>query len=100
MRRVLALGLSRSASWALGLWIVFAIAVFSVSFDWQTRVAGHEFVQAQLFRQQHGQPTVSINDGFRPRVRAAARRSAVWLVVIAAAGSAAVMAASQLRKAS
>ena len=84
----------------MGLWVLLAITVFSVSFDWQTRVAGHEFVQAQLLRQRHGQPTLSINDGFRPMVRAAARQSAVWLVVIAAAGSAAVMAASQRRKAS
>ena len=100
MRPVLVVGLSRSARWAMGLWMVFAIAVFSVSFDWQTRVAGHEFVQAQLLRQQQGQPTVSINDGFSPMVRAAARRSAVWLVVIAAAGNAAVVVASRRRKAS
>ncbi len=35
-------------------------------------------------RQRQGLPTLTINDGFRPMVRAAARRSAVWLVVIAA----------------
>jgi hypothetical protein len=84
----------------MGLWIVLAIAVFSVSFDWQTRVAGHEFVRAQLLRQRQGQPYITINDGFTPMVRAAARESAVWLVVIAAAGNAAVLAASQRRKAS
>jgi len=78
----------------MGLWIVLAIAVFSVSFDWQTRVAGHEFVKAQVLRQRQGQPTISINDGYRPMVGAAARRSAVWLVVIAVGGTAAsVMAA-------
>ena len=90
-----ALGLSRSARWAMGLWLVLAIVVFSVSFDWQTRVAGHEFVQAQRLRHEHGQPTVSINDGFRPMVRAAARQSAVWLVVIAVGGTAAVVAAGR-----
>jgi hypothetical protein len=79
----------------MGLWIVFALAVFSVSFDWQTRVAGHQFVQAQLLRQQHGLPTVTINDGFKPMVRDAARRSAVWLVVIAVVGTAAVVAAGR-----
>ena len=100
MRQVLPFGLSRSARWAMGLWMLLAVTVFSASFDWQTRVAGHEFVQAQLLRQRLGQPIVTINDGFTPMVRAAARRSAVWLVVIAAAGSAAVMAASQRRKAS
>jgi hypothetical protein len=86
---------SRSARWAMGLWIVLAVAVFSVTFDWQTRVAGHQFVQAQLLRQQQGQPTISINDGYTPMVRAAARRSAVWLVAIAVVGSAAVMAAGR-----
>ena len=58
----------------MGLWIVLAIAVFSVTFDWQTRVAGHAFVQAQVLRQRQGQPIVTINDGFTPMVRAAARR--------------------------
>ena len=100
MRSAWGLGLSRSAKWAMGLWLLLAVAVFCVSFDWQTRVAGHEFVKAQLLRQRQGQPVVSINDGYRPMVRSAARESAVWLVVIAAAGSAAVMAASQRRKAS
>ena len=100
MRPVLPWELSRPARWAMGLWIFLAIAVFSVSFDWQTRVAGHRFVQAQLLRQRQGQPTVSINDGFKPMVGAAARQSAVWLLVIAAAGNVAVLAASQRRKAS
>lgn len=81
--------MTRQVKLAIGLWIVLAVAVFSVMFDWQTRVAGHEFVQAQLLRQQQGQPFISINDGYRPRVRDAARDSAVWLVVIAVAGSAA-----------
>jgi hypothetical protein len=87
--------LPRSARWAMGLWIVLAIAVFSVSFDWQTRVAGHDFVRAQLLRQRQGQPYVTINDGFAPMVRAAARRSAVWLVVIAAGGTTAVIMAAR-----
>jgi hypothetical protein len=87
--------LPRSARWAIGLWMLLAIAVFSVSFDWQTRVAGHQFVQAQLLRQRQGQPTISINDGYRPMVRSAARRSAVWLVVIAVAGTGAVMTAGR-----
>ena len=85
---------------AIGLWIVLAFAVFSVMFDWRTRVAGHEFVQAQLLRQQQRQPFVSINDGYRPRVREAARHSAVWLVVIAAGGTGAVLAAHRAHKVS
>jgi hypothetical protein len=94
-RPVFLLDLPRSARWAMGLWILLAVAVFSVSFDWQTRVAGHEFVQAQLLRQQQGQPPISINDGYTPMVRAAAGRSAVWLVAIAVVGTAAVAAAGR-----
>ena len=74
---------------AIGLWIVLAVAVFCVMFDWQTRVEGHRFVQSQVLRYEQGQPMISINDGYRPRVREAARRSALWLVVIAAGGTAA-----------
>lgn len=85
---------------AMGLWLLLAIVVFNVTFDWQTRVAGFVFVQSQLARQQQGQPPVSINDGFRPMVRAAARHSAVWLVMIAAAGTGAVITAARGHKVS
>ena len=74
---------------AIGLWILLAVAVFSVMFDWQTRVAAHRFVLSQVQRHEQGQPAISINDGYRPQVREAARRSALWLVVIAVGGSAA-----------
>ena len=85
---------------AIGLWILLAIVVFSVRFDWETRAAGHAFVSSQVARKQQGQPAISINDGFRPMVRAAAGRSAVWLVAIAAFGTVAVMAARLGHKAS
>ncbi len=74
---------------AIGLWIVLALAVFSVVFDWQTRAAGHRFVQSQMLRHRQGQPAISINDGYVPQVREAAAGAAVWLVVIAVGGSAA-----------
>ncbi len=74
---------------AAGLWILLAIVVFNVTFDWDTRAAGHAFVASQVARQQAGLPTITINDGFRPMVRAAARHSAIWLIGIAAAGTAA-----------
>lgn len=83
---------ARSTRWAIGLWLLLAVVVFSVRFDWETRLAGHAFVRSQLERRRQGQPVISINDGFTPMVRAAARHSAVWLVVIAAAGTAAVIA--------
>ena len=80
----------RDTYWAIGLWLLLAVVVFNVRFDWQTRQANHAFVQAQLARQQQGQPLVTINDGFRPMVRQAALSSSVWLVVIAGGGLAAV----------
>jgi hypothetical protein len=92
--------MTRQVKLAIGLWILLAVAVFSVMFDWQTRVAGHQFVRAQIQRQQQGQPLPSINDGFVPRVREAAGRSAVWLVVIAVTGSAAALAAGRGHKVS
>jgi hypothetical protein len=83
---------------ALSLWLVFAVVVFNVRFDWQTRMAGHAFVQSQLMRQEQGLPPISINDGFRPMVRDAAREAAVWLVVIAAFGAASTAAASRVSR--
>jgi len=85
----------RKKQWAMGLWVLFALVVFNVTFDWETRAAGYAFVASQVARQQAGQPTITINDGFRPMVRAAARHSAVWLVGIAAFGIAATTAAGK-----
>jgi hypothetical protein len=84
----------------MALWFLLAIVVFSVRFDWQARMAGHAFVRSQVVRHQQGLPTLSINDAFRPMVRAAARDAAVWFVVIAAAGTMAIVAAGRGRSAS
>ena len=88
-----ALSLSRPAQLAIGVWWLLALVVFSVRFDWQTRIAGHAFVRSQMARQAQGLPVLTINDGFRPMVRAAARDAAVWMVLIAATGSAATVVA-------
>lgn len=77
---------------AIGVWMLLALVVFSVRFDWETRLAAHGFVQSQLARQQAGQPPISINDGYSPMVRAAAGRSAMWMAAIAAFGTVAVIA--------
>ena len=84
----------RPAAVAIGLWILLAIVVFNVTYDWQTRAAGHAFVQSQLARRQQRQPTITVNEGFRPMVREAASDSVVWLVLIAAAGSGATLIAA------
>ena len=87
--------MTRPAKVAVGLWMLLGVVVFNVTFDWETRVAGHRFVFSQLTRQAQGLPPITINDGFRPMVRAAAGHSAVWLVAIAGAGTAATVAAAR-----
>lgn len=77
----------RAARWALGLWLLLAIVVFSVRFDWNTRMAGHAFANAQIARHRQGLPLQTINDGFRPMVRQSAAEAGRWLVAIAAAGA-------------
>jgi len=72
--------------WALGLWLALAAIVFMVRFDWQTREAAHQFAAEQLARHERGLATTTINDGFRPRVRAEARRAALWSGLILVTG--------------
>ncbi len=83
----------------MGLWLLLAIVVFNVKFDWDVRAANNAFVRSQIVRHQHGLPTLTINDGFRPMVRDAAQHAAVWLAAIAAAGTVATAAASRDRRA-
>ena len=79
---------------AAGLWILLAIVVFNVRFDWQARAANHEFVRTQLITARQGLPLPTINDGYRPMVRGAAREAALWMLLIAVAGSGATLAAA------
>jgi hypothetical protein len=83
---------------AMALWFVLAIVVFNVTFDWNVRAANHAFVRSQIVRHQQGLPTLTINDGFRPMVRDAARRAAVWLAAIAAAGTVATAVAARANR--
>ena len=80
---------------ALALWAVFAIAVFSVTFDWQTRQAAWRFMGQQSARRAQGQPVATIEEGFRPMMHAAARQSAVWLLLILGGGTSGVLLASR-----
>lgn len=77
----------RPARAALALWLVLAIVIFSVRFDWQVRAANYAFVRSQVVRHQQGQPTLTINEAFRPMVRDAAQEAAVWLLTIASLGA-------------
>jgi hypothetical protein len=82
----------------MALWLLLAIVVFNVTFDWDVRAANHAFVRSQIVRHQQGLPTLTINDGFRPMVRDAARRAAVWFAAIAAAGTVATAVAARANR--
>ncbi|MGE0863089.1 MAG: hypothetical protein AB7P34_04235 [Vicinamibacterales bacterium] len=90
--------MTRKAGIAIGLWAVLAFAVFNVTFDWQTRTAGLAFAGEQVRRHTAGLPVATINEGFRPMVRAAAVRSSGWLGLILGAGVIATIAASRASK--
>jgi len=87
--------MTKMARVAIGLWAVLALAVFSVTFDWQTRKAGLLFAGNQVQRHAAGLPVATINDGFSPMVRSAALRSSAWLGLILSTGVIATVAASR-----
>jgi hypothetical protein len=84
---------SRTATIALALWATFAALVFSVIFDFHTRVAAVHFMAAQFERRMKGAPVETIEQGFRPLVRQAAWHSAPWPLLILALGTGATLAA-------
>lgn len=90
--------MTKQAAVAIGLWAVLAVAVFSVTFDWQTRTAGLHFAGEQVRRHAAGLPVATINEGFRPLVRAAALRSSAWLGLILGTGAAATAVAVRTSK--
>lgn len=82
----------------MALWFLLAIVVFNVTFDWNTRMAGHAFVRSQIHQRQQGLPLQTINEGFRPLVRQAAVDAARWLVLISAAGAVFTIGAEQFAR--
>jgi hypothetical protein len=86
---------SRPGAIALALWAVFAALVFSVIFDFHTRVAAVDFMTAQFYRRAQGLPVETIEHGFRPLVRQAAQRAALWPLLILALGTGATLAAER-----
>jgi len=83
---------------AMALWLLLAIVVFNVRFDWNTRMAGHAFVTSQIVKRQQGLPLQTINDGFRPMVRAAAIDAGKWLLLTGVAGTVLTIGASKRSK--
>ena len=90
--------MSGKARLALALWAVVAALVFSVIFDFHTRVAAMQFMAGQYQRRVQGVPVETIEHGFRPLVRQAAQRSAIWPLVILALGTGAALAAERHSK--
>ena len=91
--------MSRSGKLALALWAILAVAVFSVTFDWRTRRAARQFMAQQSARRTQGVPVDTIEAGFRPMVRSAARQSAVWPALILIGGTGAILIAARRSKA-
>ena len=89
--------MTRPVKVAMALWLLLAVVVFNVTFDWETRVAGYALIRSQRVRQQQGLPALSLNDAFRPLVRGAARQGALWFVLVAAVGTAATAAAARVK---
>jgi len=80
---------------SLALWAVLALAVFSIIFDAKTRMAGFDFLASQAARRAQGAPLATIDNGFRPRVRAAAVESSGYLFVILLSGTGATLVAAR-----
>ena len=81
--------MTRPVRLAFSLWLLCAAVVFSVTSDRQTKAAGRAFMHEQWARYQRGERVATINEGFRPGVRAIAARSGAWFLVIAGTGAAA-----------
>jgi hypothetical protein len=83
-------------SWvAVALWLVFAIVVFNVIFDWQTRMAGYAFVDAQQASRVRGLPLATLEEGFRPMVGMAAARASMWALLAIGIGVSAIAVAAK-----
>jgi len=72
---------------ALALWFAFAFATWNVVFDRGVALAGTEFTRDQILRYETGAPLASVDDTFRPRVRAAALHASAWGTAIFVAGA-------------
>jgi len=79
--------MSRSRLLVLSFWVVFGFVTWNVVFDRQVAVAGAAFTREQTLNRQQGRPLQTIDDAFRPAVRAAAWRASAWAGAVLAAGA-------------
>jgi len=78
--------MKRSIVVLFSLWLAFGFVAWNVLFDRRVAVAGAAFTREQTLNHQQGRPLVSIDDGFRPSVRAAAAGAALWAGSLTALG--------------
>ena len=80
--------MSRSVLLTFSFWLALGFVSWNVVFDRRVAAAALAFTRAQTLDHQHGRPTVSIDDGFSPRVRDAAVTASLWAGAIVAIGAA------------
>jgi hypothetical protein len=69
------------------LWAAFAFVTWNVIFDQRVHLAAEEFTREQVVRYQNRTTTISIHEGFSPRVRDAALHATLWVVPILGVGA-------------
>jgi hypothetical protein len=85
-RRVGFPGVDRRSLAAFCLWLVFGFVTWNVVFDRRVAVAAVAFTREQTRSHEQGLPTVSIADGFSPKVRTAAVDATAWAGGLTALG--------------
>jgi hypothetical protein len=88
---------SRGRRAVLIIWAVFAFVTWNVVFDRQVYLAAVEFTQQQIERHQRGQPVISLDVAFRPRLHEAALRASLWGGSVLIAGMALASIAGRTR---
>lgn len=87
--------MKRPGAAAFILWLVFGFVTWNVVFDRRVALAGVAFTREQTSLHHQGAPTVPLNQGFTPRVRAAAAAATAWAGGLTAIGLIASAAASR-----
>jgi hypothetical protein len=90
-------GVARRSGIVLVLWLTFAFVTWSVVFDRQVQIAGYAFTREQILRHQQGQPLLTLDDAFTPRVRAGAVWAWICTVPVLLGGAVAVRLTYQRR---
>jgi hypothetical protein len=68
------------------LWLLAAFVTWNVAFDREVAVAAIEFTRDQILRYDRGEPVLTIEAAFRPRVSQAALQATAWAALVLAGG--------------